>query len=56
MDLAELVDSDAIRAFYGWEGATRNRIDGVRESDSEQLALLLASVGCDGVVGAHPRG
>jgi len=48
VDLAELVDSDAIRAFYGWEGATRNRIDGVRDADKEQLALLLASVGCDG--------
>ena len=32
VDLAELVDSDAIRAFYGWEGATRNRIDGVRDA------------------------
>ena len=47
VDLAELVDSDAIRAFYGWEGATRNRIDGLRDADKEQLALLLASVGCE---------
>ncbi|HWM86298.1 MAG TPA: hypothetical protein VNO33_10685, partial [Kofleriaceae bacterium] len=45
VDLAELVDSDAIRAFYGWEGATRNRIDQVRDSDREQLERLLGSVG-----------
>jgi hypothetical protein len=48
VDLAELVDSEGVRAFYGWEGATRNRIDRVREADKEQLALLLASVGCEG--------
>ena len=55
VDLAELVDSEAIRAFYGWEGATRNRIDGVRDADSEQLALLLASIGRE-AGGSRPGG
>ena len=42
VDLAELVETPELRVFYGWEGAVRNRIDGVREGDLEQIALLLA--------------
>ena len=41
VDLAELVETPALRVFYGWEGAVRNRIDGVRDGDLEQIALLL---------------
>lgn len=42
IDLAELVETPELRVFYGWEGAVRNRIDGVRTGDLEQIALLLA--------------
>ena len=45
VDLAELVLSPEIRAFYGWEGSARNRIDGVRPGDAEQVALLIAAQG-----------
>jgi hypothetical protein len=45
VDLAELVQSPQIRAFYGWEGSIRNRVDGVRPGDAEQVALLLGSQG-----------
>ena len=41
MDLAELVETPELRVFYGWEGAVRNRIAGVRTGDLEQIALLL---------------
>jgi hypothetical protein len=41
VDLAELVETPELRVFYGWEGAVHNRIDGVREGDLEQIALLL---------------
>lgn len=43
VDLAELVESEAVRTFYGWEGAVRNRIDSLRPSDHEHVARLLAS-------------
>jgi hypothetical protein len=42
IDLAALVETPELRVFYGWEGAVRNRIDGVRSGDLEQIALLLA--------------
>jgi hypothetical protein len=45
VDLADLVDSKAIRSFYSWEGAVRNRIDSVREGDAEQVAMVLAATG-----------
>lgn len=45
VDLAELVQSPQIRAFYGWEGSIRNRVDGARPGDAEQVALLLGSQG-----------
>lgn len=48
VDLAHLVVSPAIRAFYGWEGSVRNRVDGVRAGDAEQVALLAAGVGHTG--------
>jgi hypothetical protein len=45
IDLAELVQTPQIRAFYGWEGSIRNRVDGARPGDAEQVALLLGSQG-----------
>lgn len=45
VDLAELVLTPQIRAFYGWEGSVRNRVDAVRPGDGEQVALLLAGQG-----------
>jgi hypothetical protein len=45
VDLAELIQSPQIRAFYGWEGSVRNRVDGARRGDAEQVALLLGSQG-----------
>jgi hypothetical protein len=45
VDLAELVQTPQIRAFYGWEGSVRNRVDGARRGDAEQVALLLGSQG-----------
>ncbi len=45
VDLAELVEAPALRAFYSWEGSVRNRIDSVRDGDAEQVALLLAAQG-----------
>ena len=42
VDLAALVETPELRVFYGWEGAVRNRIDGVRTGDLEQIALQLA--------------
>ena len=45
VDLAELVQTPQIRAFYGWEGSIRNRVDGARRGDAEQVALLLGSQG-----------
>lgn len=45
VDLAELVQTPQIRAFYGWEGSIRNRVDGARPGDAEQVALLLGSQG-----------
>ncbi len=42
VDLAALVETPELRVFYGWEGAVRNRIDGVRSGDLEQIALQLA--------------
>ena len=43
IDLADLVETPDLRTFYGWEGAVRNRIDGLGEGDHEQVALLLAA-------------
>jgi hypothetical protein len=48
IDLAELVETPELRLFYGWEGAVRNRISAPGPSDSEQVALLLASKGLEG--------
>ena len=45
VDLAELVQTPQIRAFYGWEGSVRNRVDSARRGDAEQVALLLGSQG-----------
>jgi hypothetical protein len=45
VDLAELVQTPQIGAFYGWEGSIRNRVDGARRGDAEQVALLLGSRG-----------
>jgi hypothetical protein len=45
VDLAALVMTPEIRAFYGWEGSIRNRIDGVRPGDAEQVALLIGTMG-----------
>ncbi len=45
VDLAELVEAPALRAFYSWEGSVRNRIDSVREGDAQQVALLLGAQG-----------
>jgi hypothetical protein len=45
VDLAELVESPVIRAFYGWDGSVRNRVDVVRPGDAEQVALLLSGQG-----------
>jgi hypothetical protein len=44
VDLAELVGTPEIRAFYGWEGSVRNRVDAVRPGDAEQVALLLGAL------------
>jgi hypothetical protein len=44
VDLAELIDTPEIRAFYGWEGSVRNRVDAVRDGDAEQVALLLGAL------------
>ena len=48
VDLAALVDADAIRAFYGWDGARHNRIDGPRRADWEEVERHLAEVKCGG--------
>jgi hypothetical protein len=44
VDLADLVGTPEIRAFYGWEGSVRNRVDAVRDGDAEQVALLLGAL------------
>lgn len=48
VDLAELIEAPVIRAFYGWEGSVRNRVDAVRPGDAEQVALLLSGQGDPG--------
>lgn len=48
VDLAALVEADGIRAFYGWDGARHNRVDGPRASDHAELERNLRAVKCDG--------
>ena len=54
VDLAELVDDAAIRAFYGWEGGTRNRIDGCATRDARAAGAAAGRHRPRGVVGADP--
>jgi len=45
VDLAELVRTPELRAFYSWDGSVQNRVDEVRPGDGEQVALLLGAQG-----------
>jgi hypothetical protein len=45
IDLAHLVESEAIRWGYSWEGSVHHRIDDLRSGDSDRIERLLAERG-----------
>ncbi len=48
IDLAHLVESEAIRWGYSWEGSVHHRIDDLRAGDSARIEALLAERGHGG--------
>ena len=55
VDLAELVETPELRVFYGWEGAVRNRIDGVRDGRPRADRAAAGRQGVRALVGRHPH-
>jgi hypothetical protein len=45
IDMAHLIENEAIRWGFGWEGSVAYRIDEVRRGDAEQVAAHLAQRG-----------
>ena len=47
IDMSHLIENDAIRWGFGWEGSSTYRIDEVRDGDAEQVADQFAGLGLD---------
>jgi hypothetical protein len=45
IDMAHLIENQAIRWGFGWEGSSTYRIDDVRPGDAEQIADLITGLG-----------
>jgi AAA ATPase-like protein len=43
IDMAHLIESDAVRWGYGWDGSRNHRIDELRPGDAEQVGEFLAA-------------